>query len=45
MDFKKPVYEQVMKVFSPYLQGDADEGNCSAQSETNAKVHMKPIPL
>uniref|UniRef100_A0A2P2J8N9 Nudix hydrolase domain-containing protein n=1 Tax=Rhizophora mucronata TaxID=61149 RepID=A0A2P2J8N9_RHIMU len=28
VDHKKPVYEQVMKVFSPYLQADKGEGNC-----------------
>lgn len=28
MDFKKPVYEQVLKVFSPYILTDADERNC-----------------
>ncbi|XP_015582952.1 nudix hydrolase 27, chloroplastic isoform X2 [Ricinus communis] len=38
VDFKKPVYEQVMKLFSPYLQADADEGNYSAENETNAKA-------
>ncbi|KDP36122.1 hypothetical protein JCGZ_08766 [Jatropha curcas] len=41
VDFKKPVYEQVMKLFGPYLQGDEDEGNYSAQNETNAKMHIK----
>ncbi|KAJ0088627.1 hypothetical protein Patl1_32705 [Pistacia atlantica] len=29
VDFKKPVYEQVMKVFSPYFLVDSDEGQCS----------------
>ncbi|XP_031283717.1 nudix hydrolase 27, chloroplastic-like [Pistacia vera] len=29
VDFKKPVYEQVMKVFNPYFLVDSDEGQCS----------------
>ncbi|XP_006381951.2 nudix hydrolase 26, chloroplastic isoform X3 [Populus trichocarpa] len=37
VDFKKPVYEQVMKVFGPYLQADADEDS-AAQNETEAEV-------
>lgn len=28
VDFKKPVYEQVLKIFSPYILTDADERNC-----------------
>ncbi|XP_044503437.1 nudix hydrolase 27, chloroplastic-like [Mangifera indica] len=29
VDFKRPVYEQVLKVFSPYFLVDSDEGKCS----------------
>ncbi|KAG5243902.1 hypothetical protein OIU76_009204 [Salix suchowensis] len=35
VEFKKPVYEQVMKVFGPYLQADADEDS-AAQNETES---------
>ncbi|MBA0581352.1 hypothetical protein Gorai_023533, partial [Gossypium raimondii] len=28
VDFKKPVYEQVLKVFSPYFSSDADKEQC-----------------
>ncbi|KAJ6870793.1 hypothetical protein NC652_036449 [Populus alba x Populus x berolinensis] len=42
---KKPVYEQVMKVFGSYLQAHADEGNCAGQNETKAKVHVKSTPV
>lgn len=45
MDFKKPVYEQVMKLFSPYLQGDADEGSCFAQKmKLIIEEHMESPP-
>ncbi|XP_050228882.1 nudix hydrolase 26, chloroplastic-like isoform X2 [Mercurialis annua] len=36
VDFKRPVYEQVMKLFSPYLQPDAE-------TETNVKLCMYEI--
>lgn len=37
VEFKKPVYEQVMKVFGPYLQADADADEDSAsQNETES---------
>jgi hypothetical protein len=42
---KKPVYEQVMKVFGSYLQADADEGNCAGQNETEARVHVESAPV
>ncbi|KAL5739911.1 hypothetical protein ACOSQ2_029091 [Xanthoceras sorbifolium] len=32
VDFKRPVYEQVLKIFSPYFLVDADEGNFFGQS-------------
>ncbi|CAK7342017.1 unnamed protein product [Dovyalis caffra] len=38
VDFKKPVYEQVMKVFGQYLEADADEGDCAGQLESKAEV-------
>ncbi|XP_061954536.1 nudix hydrolase 27, chloroplastic-like isoform X2 [Populus nigra] len=42
---KKPVYEQVMKVFGSYLQADADEGNCAGQNKTKARVHVESAPV
>ncbi|XP_061964040.1 nudix hydrolase 26, chloroplastic-like [Populus nigra] len=44
VDFKKPVYEQVMKVFGPYLQADADEDS-AAQNETVAEVYVESTPV
>ncbi|KAJ6923990.1 hypothetical protein NC652_017338 [Populus alba x Populus x berolinensis] len=44
VDFKKPVYEQVMKVFGPYLQADADEDS-AAQNETEAEVYVESTPV
>ena len=41
---KKPVYEQVMKVFGPYLQADAKEGDGAGQNETKAKEHVESTP-
>ncbi|KAJ6756130.1 UDP/ADP-SUGAR PYROPHOSPHATASE [Salix purpurea] len=38
---KKPVYEQVMKVFGPFLQADAEEGDRAGQNETRAKEHAE----
>ncbi|KAJ8900039.1 hypothetical protein K2173_024154 [Erythroxylum novogranatense] len=34
VDSKKPVYEQVIKIFDPYLQADDSEGKFSAHNET-----------
>ncbi|KAJ6749963.1 hypothetical protein OIU85_000574 [Salix viminalis] len=42
---KKPVYEQVMKVFGPYLQADAEEGDGAGQNETKAKEHAESTPV
>ncbi|KAG6743981.1 hypothetical protein POTOM_052685 [Populus tomentosa] len=42
---KKPVYEQVMKVFGSYLQAHAEEGSSAGQNETKAKVHVKSTPV
>ncbi|KAG5253010.1 nudix hydrolase [Salix suchowensis] len=42
---KKPVYEQVMKVFGPYLQADAEEGDRAGQNETKAKEHAESTPV
>ncbi|MBA0677292.1 hypothetical protein Goari_018709 [Gossypium aridum] len=35
VDFKKPVYEQVLKVFSPYFSSDADKKQCLTKNERN----------
>ncbi|WCJ34198.1 RNA pyrophosphohydrolase [Euphorbia peplus] len=46
VDFKKPVYEQVMEVFSSYLEADVEEANCQQRSETSdQKIHMEAAPL
>ncbi|XP_065855973.1 nudix hydrolase 27, chloroplastic isoform X2 [Euphorbia lathyris] len=49
VDFKKPVYEQVMEMFSSYLEAvEADvekEGTCQQQNETNDQMHMEAAPL
>ncbi|KAF9664877.1 hypothetical protein SADUNF_Sadunf16G0063700 [Salix dunnii] len=40
---KKPVYEQVMKLFGPYLQADAEEGDSAGQNETMANEHASQL--
>ncbi|XP_022766973.1 nudix hydrolase 27, chloroplastic-like [Durio zibethinus] len=39
VNFKKPVYEQVLKVFSPYFSLDADEGHSTKNEPNGGKVH------
>lgn len=42
VDFKKPVYEQVLKVFSPYFSSDADKEQCLTKNERNGgKIHKQ----
>ncbi|KAI9153977.1 hypothetical protein LWI28_019310 [Acer negundo] len=38
VDFKRPVYEQVLKVFSPYFLVDADEENYCGQNQSGINV-------
>ncbi|GKV29771.1 hypothetical protein SLEP1_g38669 [Rubroshorea leprosula] len=40
-DFRKPVYEQVFKVFSSYFSVDADEEDCLSGKETNGKEVLR----
>ncbi|XP_021646187.1 nudix hydrolase 27, chloroplastic isoform X1 [Hevea brasiliensis] len=42
VDFKKPVYEQVMKVFSPYLQEDVDEQLHKKETDTEVLMEFPP---
>ncbi|OMO68575.1 hypothetical protein COLO4_29581 [Corchorus olitorius] len=39
VDFKKPVYEQVLKVFSPYFSSEADEEHTAEYKPNGVAVH------
>ncbi|XVE75871.1 hypothetical protein DITRI_Ditri12bG0126400 [Diplodiscus trichospermus] len=41
VDFKKPVYEQVLKLFSPYFSSDVDEKHSAENEPNRGEVHKQ----